>query len=310
VDVDPETGCIDAAAVEAAITPRTKAIIPVHLHCALAEMDKIMTIAGRHGIFVIEDCAQAHGARLGDRFAGTLGHVGAFSMNQEKVLCCGEGGAVLTNSDELIDRAGRLRADGSRAVTTPPVTGKYELVDTGGLIGANYCMSDFQAAVLLAELEHLEARNRHRESNAVYLNERLAELEGLRPVNTAPGTTARTYFKYPIRRLPESFAGVPTARLCQALSAELGFTVEQTECQPLHRNVLYCPHTKRRHHLSDSYLKRLAVSGLSFPTAEEHYETTLVFHHRILLGDKQDMDRIVEAFAKVHSNAGEMARNL
>lgn len=303
VDVK-NTGCIDPQAVEAAITPQTRAIIPVHLHCAISDMEAIMSIAEKHDLYVIEDCAQAHGARLNDRYVGSFGHVGAFSMNQEKVLCCGEGGAILTDDDDIYDRLERLRNDGGRPISTPPVLGQYEFIETGGLMGANYCMSDFQAAVLTAELDHLEERNRRRERNAAYLDERLAELGGLIPIESAPGTTARTYFKYAIRRAPDAFSGVPTARLCKALSAELGFSIEQTECQPLHQNPLYCPETKRRHHLSKEYLRRLDISHLRFPSAEGHYENTLVFHHRILLGEQSDMDDIVEAFAKVQQHAG------
>ncbi|MBS1789639.1 MAG: DegT/DnrJ/EryC1/StrS family aminotransferase [Acidobacteria bacterium] len=306
VDVDPATGCIDPETVEASITPRTRAIVPVHLHCAAADMDAVMRLATKYNLYVIEDCAQAHGARFNNRSLGTFGHFGAFSMNQEKLLCCGEGGAILANDDELYDRAFRLRADGSRIGSTAPILGRYELVDTGGLMGGNYCMSDFQAAVLMGELPHLEERNRRREHNAEYLNEKLTRLDGLTAIQSAPGTTSRSYFKYPIRRDPLAFENVPTAALCKALTAELGFTVEQTECQPLHQNPLYCPLSKRRHHLSEEYSERLCVTGMNFPNAEAHYADTLVFHHRILLGNKDDMDCIVEAFEKVQRNAGQL----
>jgi L-glutamine:2-deoxy-scyllo-inosose/3-amino-2,3-dideoxy-scyllo-inosose aminotransferase len=306
VDVDPDTGCIDPEAIEDSITSRTRAIMPVHLHCAVADMDAIISLAAKHGLYVIEDCAQAHGARFNNRHVGTFGHLGVFSMNQEKLLCCGEGGAILTNDDELYDRAFRLRADGSRPATIPSTLGRYELVDTSGLMGGNYCMSDFQAAVLIAELGHLEGRNRRRERNAKYLNERLARLGGLTAVQSSPGTTSRSYFKYPIKRDPEAFENVSTDALCKALTAELGFTIEQTECQPIHQSPLYCPLTKRRHHLSEEYLKRLDVTGLKFHNAEAHYENTLVFHHRTLLGDQDEMDCIVEAFEKVQRNAGQL----
>lgn len=303
VDVDPETGCISPNAIEAAITPRTRAIIPVHLHCAVAEMETIMQIASKHNLYVIEDCAQAHGARYFDKFVGTLGHLGVFSMNQEKILCCGEGGAIITNDDNIYDRIGRLRADGSGETDSPPVIGKYELEDKGGLMGANYCMSDFQAAVLLAELDFVEERNRIRELNAAFLDDNLSALPGLTSIKSSPGTTARTYFKYAIRRDPNAFEGVPTSKLCEALSAELGFSVEQTECQPLHQNPLYCPLSKKRHHLDANYIKKLNISGLRFPYAEKHYANTIVFHHRILLGNRRDMGDIVEAFAKVQKYA-------
>lgn len=303
VDADPETGCIDANFVESVITSKTRAIIPVHLHCSVADMNKIMSIARKYNLAVIEDCAQSHGARYYDKFVGSIGDIGVFSMNQEKILACGEGGAVITNSEDISDKVCRLRADGSRESPSKPIVGQYELEDVGGLMGANYCMSDFQAAVLLAELSSIEERNRLRESNAAYLDEKLSDLGGLIPIRSSSGTTARTYFKYAIRRNPEVFPGVSTSKICQALSAELGFTVEQTECQPLHQNQLYCPETKHRHHLSEEYVKRLSLSESTFPSAEDHYKNSLVFHHRILLGTQQDMDDIVEAFAKVKKYA-------
>ena len=302
VDVD-DTGCIDANAIEDAITSRTRAIIPVHLHSSIANMEAIVNIANAYNLYIIEDCSQSHGARLKGRHVGTFGDIGVFSMNQEKVLCCGEGGAIITNDSDLFIRIERLRNDGGKPITTQPVVGQYEFVEEGGLMGGNYCMSDFQAAVLMAELDLLEERNRIRERNAAYLDRNLCELGGLSPIESAPGTTARTYFKYAIRRNPDAFSGIPTSLLCEAVSAELGFSVEQTECRPLHQNPLYCPETKRRHHISKEYLQRLNVSRLRFPSAEDHYENTLVFHHRILLGEQSDMDDIVEAFAKVQRHA-------
>ena len=121
--------------------------------------------------------------------------------------------------------------------------------------------------------------------------------------------TTRAYFKYAIRRSPESFAEVPTHLLCKALSQELGFQVEQTECVPLHQNPLFCPETKKRHQLDNGYLERLReVRRQEFPVSTEHYDTTLVFHHRILLGSQQDMDDIVTAFVKIERNIGRLQK--
>jgi len=300
VDADPITGCINPQEIVEKITPRTKVIIPVHLHSSLADMEAIMDIAHRYNLYVIEDCAQAHGARYHEQFVGSIGHLGAFSMNQEKILPCGEGGAVITNDDDLLNRLCRLRADGSAEKYEEPSIGDYELVDTPGLMGSNYCLSDFQAAVLLAELDYVEERNRLRERNAKYLDKNLSQLCGLMPIRSSNGTTARTYFKYAIMRSEESFSTINISLLCQALSAELNFQIEQTECQPLHKNFLYCPETKQKHHLNKTYMKKLDLSNKRFPIAEAHYENTFVFHHRILLSTEEDMDDIVKAFVKVN----------
>lgn len=299
VDVDKNTGCIDLDEVVANITTKTRAIIPVHLHCNVADLNGLMEISKKHSIPIIEDCAQAHGATYYQKHVGTIGNISAFSFNQEKLLCCGEGGAVITNDRNLYDRAERLHADGSRPLTSPPKIGEYEFEDVPGLLGNNYCPSDFQAAVLLQQLDLLNQRNQKRAENAGYLSAKLDQIKYLHQIQQTPGITSRSYFKYVVRRDPEAYDGISTERICRALSAELGCAVGQTECQPLHQNSLYCPQSKHRHHLNSDYLSAITVSGRRYPNAELHYDTTIVFNHNILLGDNSDMDDIVEAFLKV-----------
>lgn len=305
VDVDSETGCIDPKCIEAAISPRTKAILVVHLHSSICEMDEILKIANRTGLYVIEDCAQAHGAMYGGKKVGTIGDLGVFSMNQEKVLCCGEGGAVITKSHELYERVFRLHADGSMVNENTPAIGQYELEDREGLMGGNYTLSEFQAAILLSELDFLEQRNELRRKNAEYLTGQLAQL-GLDPVSSSRGTTARTYFKYAIRIVDSSFRRVEPERLADAISAELGFRLEQTECKPLHQNILYCPTSKSKHRAIEADTASTITSLRSFKNAEEHYQTTLVFHHSVLLSGISDMKDIVEAFGKVKKYLGDL----
>ena len=141
VDVDPETYCIDPALVEAAITPRTRAIIPVYLYGSMADMERIMEIARKHDLKVIEDCAQTHGSRWREMGAGAIGDVGSFSMQHSKVLTSGEGGATITNDDNLYDRLCALRHCGR------PREGEKSPIQSG-----NYRMTEFQAAVLLAQI--------------------------------------------------------------------------------------------------------------------------------------------------------------
>ena len=146
VDVDPARMTMDPAALERAITPRTKAIIVVHLYGGMADMDRILAIANARRIPVIEDCAQAVGAELGGRRAGTLGAIGCFSFYPSKNLgAYGEGGAVVTDDDALAARAARLRNQGQQE--------KYLHVD----VGWNYRMNSFEGAILSVKLRHLEA---------------------------------------------------------------------------------------------------------------------------------------------------------
>ncbi len=146
VDIDPDTWNIDIGRIEAAITPRTRAILPVHLHGLMSDMDPIMALARRHGLIVIEDAAQAHGAEYRGRRAGSIGDIGCFSFYPGKNLgACGEAGALVSNDPELA-RAARMLRDWGQA-------SKYNHV----MKGYNYRMDAIQAAVLRIKLAHLEA---------------------------------------------------------------------------------------------------------------------------------------------------------
>ncbi len=193
VDIEPDTLCLDPAKFEAAITPRTRAVIPVHLFGSLADMDKIMDIARKHGIRVIEDCAHAHGGRWNGRHVGSIGDIGSFSFQQTKLLPSGEGGCCTTNDEATAVALGRLSHIGyphgarqGEKGTPPPV----------GMICHNYRVTEFQAAILLAELEHLEEDTRLRADNAAYLRNRLNAIPGIRM--QAPGrlATMQSYYVF------------------------------------------------------------------------------------------------------------------
>lgn len=155
VDIDPRTWNIDVQQIEAAVTPRTKAILPVHLHGLMADMDPILEIARRRGLIVIEDAAQAHGAEYRGRRAGSIGKAGCFSFYPGKNLgACGEGGALVTNDPELARQARMLRDWGQAS--------KYNHV----VRGYNYRMDAIQAAVLRVKLAHLETWTGLREAHA------------------------------------------------------------------------------------------------------------------------------------------------
>lgn len=163
VDIDPATRTMDAARLAAAITERTRAILPVHLYGQPADMDRILRIAEQHGLPVVEDAAQAHGARCRERRVGGLGRVGCFSFYPGKNLgAYGEGGALVTNDPALADKAGALRDHGQRQKH------RHET------IGYNYRMSGFQGAVLGIKLKYLDQWNANRRAHAAQYVERLA----------------------------------------------------------------------------------------------------------------------------------------
>jgi dTDP-4-amino-4,6-dideoxygalactose transaminase len=182
-DVDPQTYTLAPEAVEAAITPRTRAIIPVHLYGQPADMDALMTIAARHNLVVIEDAAQAHGADYNGRRIGSIGHAACFSFYPGKNLgAYGDGGAVTSNDGEFMRRLGQLRDHGR--------TSKYE----HALVGYNSRLDSIQAAILSVKLRYLDTWIQKRQQVAAWYGELLAD-SGLTQPAVRPGST-HTYHLY------------------------------------------------------------------------------------------------------------------
>ena len=195
VDGEKDTFCMDPAAFEAAITPRTKAVIPVHLFGSVADLDRICAIARKHGIKVVEDCAHAHGAKWNGKGVGSFGDVGSFSFQQSKIMTAGEGGLCTTNDEALFDLIGRYSHIGyalgnkqGKPSAPPPVD----------LDSRNYRCTEFQALILQDQLDHLEEDSRRRQANADYLHAELGKIPGLS--TQAPGrcATMQSYYVYGI----------------------------------------------------------------------------------------------------------------
>ncbi|MFD3675679.1 DegT/DnrJ/EryC1/StrS family aminotransferase [Streptomyces sp. NPDC058613] len=304
VDVDPATYCLDPAAVEAAITDRTRAITLVHAYSAVADLDSLLDIAQRHALPLIEDCAHAHGARYGNWPVGAFGAAGVFSMQGSKLLTCGEGGAVVTDDPEIAGRAEHLRADGRILRRDEVGIGEMELQETGRLMGSNACLSEFHAAVLLDQLGLLDGQNARRVRAAEHLDDRLGEL-GLTVQDTSPGTTDRAYYRYAVRLPDELLAVAPVERVAQALTAELGFPVMQTH-RPLNDNPLNRPSSRRRFATGPDYLARVDPSRFDLPVAKSIHESVVSFSHEVLLAPLDAVNDIVMAFRKVLDNRHEI----
>lgn len=307
VDVDPDTYCISVAAVREAITPRTRAVIPVHLYGCTTDMDALVDVCLKAGIHILEDCSHSHGSMWGDRYVGTIGDLGAFSLQQGKVLTTGEGGMVLTGDERLYRRVVELRSNARVYVDSADLgVGQMELAYSGTVMGSNYCLSEFQAALFLDQLGRLENLNRQKERNARYLDKELARIEGLQPMFRHPRVTKQSYYRYCIRVAPERFGGRRTAAIARALSAELGCVVEQPY-PPLHLSPLYRPQTKKRYCWSAEHWASLATDQYRMPVAERAFENEgIVMHHSVLIGDQNDMDDIVRAFEKVRHLADQI----
>lgn len=279
VDVDQETLLIDPALIDQAVTPRAKAIIPVHHGGSPADMDGVMAAAERHGLRVIEDAAQAHGAAWRGRPVGAIGDVGVFSFQSSKPITAGEGGMMLTNDDQLDELLWSYRNVGRRR------GGEwYEHVR----IGWNLRMSEFQGAVLLAQMKRMPAQQKRRAAAAAYLTERLEQIAGVVAVRVPEGVTAHSWYAYNWRWLGAAEGGLHKMRFAEALRAE-GVPVFHGYV-PLNRNQA----------LRDEVARLGGAEPVACPVAERAAaDEVLNFSMPILLGTRRDLDDVVEAVAKV-----------
>ncbi len=311
VDVCEDTWCIDPEKVREAITPRTKAIIPVHLYGSFADMDEIMKIAKEHDLYVIEDCAHKHGGEWKGKKAGSIGDIGSFSFQLSKILTAGEGGALTTNSFSLFERLDALRNCGRRpepqgSSETDKGEGLY--FDEGNFLqSGNYRITEFQAAILIEGLKRLPEQNRLREQNALYLNSLLKDIPGIKPMRRDNRETHEAYYNYSFRYDSKEFRDLPVKKFRAALSEELGIEVAASYT-PLNKCSLYVPHTKpARHKLNDKFWENIDPSRFSLPVCDRiHYEESACIHHKVLMGPLSDIDMIAEAISKVWQQAGNL----
>lgn len=214
IDIDPDTLCIDPAKIEEAITPRTKAIIPVHLFSAISDMDKIMEIAKKHHLSVVGDCAHAHGARQHGIGVGALGDVGSFSFQLSKLMTAGEGGCCTTNDERINDLIFRASHIGnSRQYPKEPLKSDY--------ICHQYRFTEFQAVVIYDQLQHQEELKKKREANAELLRKYLKDTPALKmQASSCPDDERAYYFPTFLLELEKLKPGVDRTMIFAALNAE------------------------------------------------------------------------------------------
>ena len=203
VDIEPRTYNIDPAKIEAAITERTRAIIAVHIQGCPADMDPILEIARRHQLHVIEDACQAHGAMYKGRSCGTMGLAGAFSLNNLKNLCGGEGGLFVTNNDDILKKGDLVRYFGDEC-DEATLRQKYN----ASILGYMYRNQELPAALARGQLRHLHELNATRIRNADYLSRELGKIPGVVPP-CCPPDYKHVYWFYAVRFDPQA-AGIDT----------------------------------------------------------------------------------------------------
>jgi dTDP-4-amino-4,6-dideoxygalactose transaminase len=292
VDVDPDTYCLDPKLVEAAVTERTRAIIPVHLGFRFADMDAIMQIASRHDLFVLEDCAHAHGGRWRDKGAGSLGHAGSFSFQTSKLMAAGEGGIVITSDIDMADQVIRLANCGR-----PPRR------ETKGepMLGHNYRMTEFQAAVLLAQLERLEDQTLLRERNTRRLEDGLEQIAGISLLPRDQRITRQASYHYVFKFHTEEWSGIHRDAFVAALGAE-GIPGDGRFYEAVYKSSLF-------EFAAEKY-PAWAAGKRKFDcpvTERAGYEESVWLPHDLFLGDEKDVDDILSAVQKIRDNAGELA---
>jgi len=297
-DLDPASYQLDPDDVERRITENTKALMPVHMMGQPADMRRIMAIARKHNLRVIEDACQAHLAQFDGKTLGTIGDVGCFSFQSSKTIACGEGGAIIGSDETLMDRCYTVHNHG---------TSRRGLTET---IGPKYRMNEFEAAVLLGQLSGAKERFERRNQNASYLSRRLKDIPGLTPQKLYEGTESGSFYLYPMSYHKELFNGVPRATFLKALAAE-GVSLSPYIARGLHREPWI-------DHILDSRVYKTMYSAKRLREYREQCacpkcdqvceEMAMLWASGPLLGTRQDMADIADAIEKVWANRDQLAR--
>lgn len=297
VDTDPETFMINADKIEERITPNTRAILPVHIGGAAADMDKIMAIAKKHNLVVIEDACQAQHGEWRNKKLGSIGDLGCFSFQEGKSLCSGEGGAVIGNDDYIMARV--------KAYTN---NGRDPRGQRRSFTGSNFRVTPFVAATLMGQIRRLEAQCKLRDENAAYLEKLLAEIKGVRPTKKYPGQTRRSYYEYQLIYEKEHFDGLPKRKFMAAMEAE-GIDFGNGIDSSLHLDPFietYFNLGAFKKIFPKERLEKYRKENLCPVNEMIDRESGLSLRQRVFLGTKHDMEDIVNAIVKIQKYASKL----
>ncbi len=286
VDIDPETYNLDPVTIEKAITPRTKAIIPVHFGGQACDMDAIMDIANKHHLTVIEDACHAHGGEYKGKKLGSIGHAGCFSFQSSKNLTSGEGGIVITSDESLYNMMNSLRNVGRVK------GGKwYEHHN----LGCNYRITQFQAALLSTQFKRLEAQTKKRDENGRYLNALLEKIDGISPLTRGHGETLHTYHVYIFKYHKTKFNNLSKVEFADMLAAE-GVPSFMGYPEPLYKQQVF----QEKNFMCYAIPEEVDYSKDYCPVTERAcYEEAVWILQNAMLGTKEDMEKFAEAILKI-----------
>jgi dTDP-4-amino-4,6-dideoxygalactose transaminase len=298
VDVDPDTYCLDWRLIEKAITPKTKAILPVHLGMRFADMDEILKIAQKHNLKVVEDCAHAHGGTWNGKGAGSMGDIGAFSFQSSKLITSGEGGAVITNNLEYLELVQSYINAGRASMTD-----QYH----HRIIGFNYRLGEFQAAVLGPQLDRLPQHSATRTRNMKHFEDCVKGTTGITLLKPEPRITRTAPYGYVMKYVADQLGGIPRANFVAAMQLE-GVHCDGLFYEPVYKSSLFPVRSEDFPALSWGREKPLDLRNMySCPESDRAaYHEAVWFPHQHFLGSIADVDDIVNAIHKVIENIDEL----
>ena len=291
-DLDTESYQLDPDDVERKITENTRAIMPVHMMGQPCDMTRIMQIAKKHNLKVIEDAAQAHMAEYKGKKLGTIGDLGCFSFQSSKTIACGEGGAITGNDEELMDKCYTVHNHG---------TSRRGLTEVAG---PKYRMNEFEGAVLLGQWDGIQERFKHRNANAAHLTYRLKDVPGIVPQKLYEGTTSGSFYLYAMTYKKEHFNNADRSKFFKALAAE-GVGLSPYIPKGLHKepwieNILK---TKVYKKMYSARRLREYRQQIDCPNCDKVCrEMAMLWASGPLLGTKKDMDEVADAIEKVYEN--------
>jgi len=307
VDVDPLTYQIDPKKLEAKITPRTKAILPVHILGMPADMNSIMAISKKHRLLVVEDACQAHLAEIDGKKVGTIGNAGCFSFQNSKQLAIGEGGAVVSDDEQFMDKCFSFHNLGLPYGEAPGSIASGSLRE-----GTKVRLTEYQAAIGLSQLKRLEAQTGTRNINAEYLKNKISQIPGIVPYKLSEGVTRAAFLLFGFRYKAAAFGGLSRAGFMKAMQAEgvpcsSGYT-------PLNKQEFL-----KQVFQSANYKKIYSSSQLDYEKYMENNQCpendalcseAVWITQNLLLGPRSDMDIIFRAMEKTYTNRDKLAQAL
>jgi perosamine synthetase len=303
VDTDPETFQIDAEKIEAKITPNTKAILPVHILGLPANMERIMEIAKKHNLFVVEDACQGWLAEINNKKVGSFGNAGCFSFQSYKNLPIGEGGAIVSDDEEFMDKCYSYHNYGNPYGTLVGDVGSGTLI-----AGTKLRMAEYQAAIGLVQMKRLEEQTVKRNENAAYLQSQLKKIPGILPYKLYKNVTRAAFHLFPFRYKKEEFEGLSRVEFIKALTAE-GISCSGGY-EPLNK-MPYLSSAFKTKNFQKMYPPELLnynkyLEQNQCPVNDNLCEEAVWFSQNMLIAEKSDMDDIVKAIKKIQKNAGKL----